>query len=81
MAKAGAQASIVERISDSLLKYNINLPPLPFCPPPRMTAWYRDPQVLVNIVATVDAADLALFGASFKAMEGPMHTTSSSSSR
>ena len=34
-----------------------------------MTVWYRDPQVLVNIVATVDAADLALFGASFKAME------------
>lgn len=32
-------------------------------------AFVRDPQVLVTLVATVDAADQALFGASFKAME------------
>jgi hypothetical protein len=29
----------------------------------------RNPQALVTLVATVDAADLALFAASFKAME------------
>jgi len=35
----------------------------------RLLAYLRDPAVLVTIVATVDAADSALFGASFKAME------------
>jgi hypothetical protein len=35
----------------------------------RAMAALRDPQVLVTLVATVDAADGALFSASFKAME------------
>eukprot|EP00802_Teleaulax_amphioxeia_P010393 Tamp_10421.p1 GENE.Tamp_10421~~Tamp_10421.p1 ORF type:complete len:495 (-),score=72.73 Tamp_10421:555-2039(-) len=35
----------------------------------RLSDFLRRPQVLVSIVATVDAADQALFAASFKAME------------